>query len=93
LLKKLKSAVEKKKKKRVLGKLKGLTFVLTGELDSITRDEARERIRILGGNVSSSVSVNTNFLVAGKNPGSKYTKGQELGIKIIDERGFIKKTS
>ena len=93
LLKKLKSAVEIKNPKRVLGKLKGLTFVLTGELDSITRDEARERIRILGGNVSSSVSVNTNFLVAGKNPGSKYTKGQELGIKIIDERGFIKKTS
>ena len=93
LLKKLESEVEIKNPKKVGKKLKGLIFVLTGELDSLSRDEARDRIRGLGGDVSSSVSKNTDFVVAGKNPGSKYTKGQELDIKIIDEREFIKKTS
>lgn len=68
--------------------LKGLTFVLTGTLSSITRDEARERIHRLGGDVSSSVSLNTDYVVVGENPGSKYDKAKKLGIKIIGEKEF-----
>ena len=68
--------------------LKGLTFVLTGTLSSITRDEAKERIRKLGGDVSSNVSVNTDYVVVGENPGSKYDKAKKLGVKIIDEKEF-----
>ncbi|MFA6285503.1 MAG: NAD-dependent DNA ligase LigA [Parcubacteria group bacterium] len=69
--------------------LQGKSFVLTGELESMSRDEAKEKIRMLGGNVSSSVSKNTDYVVVGKNPGSKYDKARELGVKIIDEKGFI----
>ncbi|MDD4661836.1 MAG: NAD-dependent DNA ligase LigA [Candidatus Pacebacteria bacterium] len=69
-------------------KLKGLNFVLTGTLLNITRDEAKERIRKLGGNVSSSVSINTSYVVIGENPGSKYDKAKKLGIKIINEKEF-----
>ncbi len=68
--------------------LKGLTFVLTGTLLSITRDEAKERIHKLGGNVSSTVSLNTDYVVVGENPGSKYNKAKKLGIKIIGEKEF-----
>lgn len=70
--------------------LKGLTFVLTGELSSFTRDEAKDMIRNKGGNVSSSVSKKTDYVLAGENAGSKLTKAQELGIKVIDEEGFRK---
>ncbi len=71
-------------------KLKGLTFVLTGELENFTRDEAKDIIRKEGGNVSSSVSKQTNFVLAGENPGSKYDKAKKLGVKIIDEEEFKK---
>ncbi|MCX7779055.1 MAG: NAD-dependent DNA ligase LigA [Patescibacteria group bacterium] len=71
-------------------KLRGLTFVLTGTLKSMTRDEAKEKIRLLGGNVSSSVSKNTDYLVVGEGLGSKYEKAKRLGIKIVDEKGFLK---
>jgi len=69
-------------------KLKGLTFVLTGTLLGITRDEAKERIRKLGGDVSSTVSQNTDYVVIGEKPGSKYDKAKKLGIKIIGEKEF-----
>ena len=71
-------------------KFQNLSFVLTGELESMTRDEAKEKIRSLGGDISSSVSKNTNYVVVGKNPGSKYDKARELGVKIVDEKEFIK---
>lgn len=71
-------------------KLAGRVFVLTGELKSLARGEAKEKIRALGGDISSSVSQNTDFVVVGKNPGSKYDKAKELGVKIIKEEEFLK---
>lgn len=71
-------------------KLKNLTFVLTGELKSMSRDQAKEKIRSLGENVSESVSKKTNYVVAGENPGSKYERAKHLGIKIINEEEFLK---
>lgn len=65
--------------------LSGLTFVLTGTLPTMTRDEASELIKKNGGKVSSSVSKRTSFVVAGEEAGSKLTKAQTLGVKIIDE--------
>ena len=70
-------------------KLKGLIFVLTGELEILTRDEAKEKIRQLGGDVSESVSRKTDFVVAGKEPGSKYDKAKKLNVEIINERKFL----
>ena len=66
----------------------GKTFVLTGGLDEFTRDEAREIIESNGGNVSGSVSKKTNVVIAGADPGSKYSKAVELGIEIWDEEKF-----
>lgn len=78
-------------KRKVTGnKLQGLTFVLTGELFGFTRDEAKDMIRKAGGDVSSSVSKKTSYVLAGVNPGSKYDKAKELGVKIINEEAFKK---
>src|SRR5699024_1761862 len=63
----------------------GKTVVLTGKLESLTRKEAKEKIEALGGSVTSSVSKNTDILVAGKDAGSKYDKAIELGVPIWDE--------
>jgi|WetSurMetagenome_2_1015567.scaffolds.fasta_scaffold02082_4 DNA ligase (NAD+) len=71
------------------GKLAGLSFVLTGTLAGLTRDEAKDKIRELGGDVSESVSKNTSFVVAGIEPGSKKDKAQKLGVKILDEKNFL----
>ena len=68
----------------------GKTFVLTGGLDSFTRDEARKIIEDLGGRVSSSVSKKTDFVVVGKDPGSKYDNALKLGVKTINEEEFKK---
>ncbi len=76
--------------KKSPGKLKGLTFVLTGEMENYSRDEAKAKIRELGGDVSGSVSKKTSYVVAGDNPGSKYSKAKELGVKIIAETEFRK---
>lgn len=67
----------------------GKTFVLTGTLMNITRDEAKERIESLGANCSGSVSKKTSVVIVGEDPGSKYTKAQELGIEIWDEEKFM----
>ncbi|MFZ2763495.1 MAG: NAD-dependent DNA ligase LigA, partial [Minisyncoccia bacterium] len=75
---------------RKSNKLQGKTFVLTGTLEKMSRDEAKEKIRILGGEVSGSVSKNTDYVVAGADPGDKYQKAEELGVKILNEREFMK---
>ena len=69
-------------------KLESKTFVLTGTLSNMSRDEAKGKIRALGGNISSSVSKETDFVVAGQNPGSKYENAQKLGVKILNEKEF-----
>lgn len=70
------------------GKLSGKTFVLTGTLPSLGRDEAGEMIRKAGGKVSSSVSKNTDYLLAGESAGEKLEKAEKLGVKVISETQF-----
>ncbi len=70
-------------------KLSGKTFVLTGTLQNMTRDEASEIIKSHGGKTSSSVSKKTNFVVAGENAGSKLDKAQNLGVIILTEKDFL----
>lgn len=68
----------------------GLTFVLTGTLENMTRDEASDMIKARGGKTASSVSKNTDYVLAGESAGSKLTKAQALGVKIIDKEEFLK---
>ncbi len=76
----------KSENKNILGK----TFVLTGAMNSMSRDDAKNIIRKFGGSVSSAVSKTTDFVVAGDDAGSKYDKAVELGVKIISEQEFSK---
>jgi DNA ligase (NAD+) len=77
--------------KKVIGtKLRGLTFVLTGTLPNLTREDAKEKIESAGGKVSGTVSKQTNFVVAGDEAGSKLDKAQALGINILDEAQLLK---
>jgi len=73
--------------------LVGKTFVLTGALPWITREEATDEIEALGGHVSSSVSKKTDYVLAGAEPGSKFDKAKQLGIRILDEAEFRKMLS
>jgi len=73
----------------VAGPLVDKTFVLTGTLPNLTRDDAKQRIEAAGGKVTGSVSKKTDYVVAGADPGSKFTKAQELGTEILDEDGLL----
>jgi DNA ligase (NAD+) len=73
-----------------LGPFAGKTFVLTGTLPTLKREEAAAKIEALGGKVSGSVSKKTDFVVAGEEAGSKLDKAQKLGVKIIDEAELLK---
>jgi DNA ligase (NAD+) len=71
------------------GALTGQTFVLTGELSSMTRNEAKQKIESFGGKVTGSVSKMTNYVIAGSDAGSKLKKAQQLEVKVINEEEFI----
>ena len=93
LLKKLEKAgvvIKIVKQEKKLLELEGKTFVLTGALSGLTRDEAKAKIRELGGNISSAVSKKTDYVVAGEDPGSKFDKAKELGVEVIGEEEFMK---
>ena len=85
-----KAGVEYFSEKNVGNKLKGKSFVITGTMEKLSREEAKEKIVSLGGEVSSAISKNIDYLVLGENPGSKYEKAQKLAIKILNEKEFLK---
>ncbi|HEY4510611.1 MAG TPA: NAD-dependent DNA ligase LigA, partial [Candidatus Paceibacterota bacterium] len=86
LLRRVSIIYEKKVKS---GKLSGKSFVLTGVLESMSREEARGKVKALGGDVHESVSKNTGYVVTGENPGSKYDRAKSLGVKILSEKEFL----
>jgi DNA ligase (NAD+) len=67
----------------------GKTFVLTGALPTLTRDEAKARIEAKGGKISGSVSKKTHYVIAGTDAGSKLSKAQDLGVAVLDEQGLL----
>lgn len=78
-----------KKPSKKTQELAGKTFVLTGTLSVMTRDQAKEKLQALGAKVSESISKKTSYVVAGKDPGSKYTKAQKLDVEVLDEKQFL----
>jgi DNA ligase (NAD+) len=89
-LKKSGVKMEGRKAKKKDTSLSGKKFVLTGALENFTREQAKEIIESQGGDVTSSVSRKTDYVVVGEDPGSKYEKAQELGVKILNEKEFRK---
>jgi len=82
--------IELPKQKIKNQKLKNLTFVFTGELKGITREEAKNKVKELGAKTSENVSKKTDYVVAGAEPGSKYERAKKLGVKILTEQEFLK---
>jgi len=72
------------------GKLLNKKFVITGTLEEMSRDIAKEKIIALGGEVSDAISKNIDYLIVGENPGSKYEKAKSLGVHILKEKEFLK---
>lgn len=91
LLEQVKIITQKSEQKN--NKFSGKTFVLTGTLETMSRDEAKAKIKSLGGDVSGSVSKKTSYVVAGENPGSKYDDAQKLGVTVLSETDFVKMLS
>ncbi|MCK4918457.1 MAG: NAD-dependent DNA ligase LigA [Candidatus Pacebacteria bacterium] len=89
MLERLLKEIKIKNPKKVSQKLKDKVFVLTGSLELMSRDQIKEKIRLLGGSISSSVSVKVDFIVAGDKAGSKLEKAKKLGVKILDEKEFL----
>lgn len=86
----LKTGIKIEKIKIKSTPLSGKSVVVTGTLDTMSREEAKEAVREAGGDWVSSVSKNTDYVVVGANPGSKYDKAQALGVKILEEKDFKK---
>jgi DNA ligase (NAD+) len=86
----LKAGVVIQKDGKASDKLRGKSFVLTGSLERYGREEAKELIRSAGGEMHSTVTKKTDYVIAGENPGSKLEKAHELGVKVISETEFLK---
>ncbi|MFZ5559868.1 MAG: helix-hairpin-helix domain-containing protein, partial [Patescibacteria group bacterium] len=89
-LRKIGIKIVAEKKIKFNPKIKDKTFLFTGGLETLTREKAEEIVREQGGDVSSSVSENVDWVVVGSEPGSKYDKAKKLGVKIINENEFLK---
>ena len=81
--------IESQKVKVKNQKLHGSTFVLTGSMESMSREQAKERIQELGGETTESVSKNTSYVVVGKEPGSKFDRAKDLRVKTLTEKEFL----
>jgi len=79
--------------KKKPGKLTGTTWVFTGSLDAMSRDEAKAKVRALGASVSESVSKKTSYVVVGEDPGSKEAKAKKLGVRMLSENEFLRMVS
>jgi DNA ligase (NAD+) len=90
LIDRLQSLGLRMEEESVEGPLKGLTFVFTGTLSSMSRSDAAKIVQSLGGKIANSVSKNVDYVVVGEDPGSKLDKAQKLGLNIIDEQTFLK---